>query len=168
MSHLIQASGHKEGSAAALLSDLAVGGWFDVGGQSYQKVTVTGQSPGAGKVFAHRLSDGVVVQLDGAQRAEREYVGTFAFASTVQEALAEDNPTAAGTVGECPAGGFLDTADPDGRFARVVTVQDADGVPIAPSAGSKWVAAFKTAVVAEALDATAIEAWGSVSAYRVQ
>jgi hypothetical protein len=171
---LIQSNGYLTGAAASLLSAMSAGTFFWLGGEDYQLVTVTGQSPAAGKVFAHRLRDGRVVQLDDTQRAGSQAVGAFAFVSVAAVILDEGNALAADTLGDLPAGALYDTGTtttPNGQAARkIVEVQDGDGVPISAGGGNSWRLVLQGTAVEAVADSTVVESWGAAgaTAYKIQ
>lgn len=166
---LIQSGGELTGAAASLLSAMSAGTWFQLSGIDYQLVTVSGQTPAAGKVFACRLSDGDVVQLDDTQRPAIQYSGTFSFVSIFQTCEMQGIAPAADTLGDVALGGFFDTGAPDGIMGRKVEVFDGDGVVISPGVGNAWRLLFNATQVTAVATTTEVESYsGSVaSAYRL-
>lgn len=165
----IYAGGRFFGQAAAVFSAMTPGtnGFFSEYSEQlgeHQLVTVAGVSPDAGYVFAHRLADGVVVQMPDTGRPGIQFVGAFSSVNLRVSCAADSIPTAADTIGGLASGRFFDTGSgttPPGRMGRTVTVMGVDGVtPIAPDAGKVWRIMFDGSEVDQVVDSTAIESYG--------
>lgn len=164
----VQAPGVLTGSSAQSLSDMSAGTWFRyvVAGSDYvcMKVTVAGQTPAAGKVFAMRLNDGVVCQLAGAGKPIDQCVGTYSFSPISWPAKKTGNEESRSTVGDVAAAEFFDTSPSPGNLSLKVVVLDGDGAIIAPAAGQSWTYDFTGSAVVQTADTVAVDGYGDARA----
>lgn len=156
-------------ATAQVLSAMAAGTYFTLGGKDYARCDVAGMSPATGHSFALRLADGRVVQLPE-QRPDQQFEGALAFVSYAGVATG-DAISAVTTLDDVVVGGFFDTSMPGtpGLLGVRVIVLDEAGVAIAPDAGNAWIAVFSAGVTQAALT-TPVESYGDAgaTAYKVQ